>query len=234
MPISDISTSPRDGSHVFDDFFANSGVADATVGTLNWELTAISTTSVITFVAGQNGILRDTTAITTGDGEAYTLEPNGVVLSGTNQEFWFRVRYPDVNSNTIAGNNFRIGFGDSVTATDSAAGIWVNSAAGVIELDVGSTNGDQNTAATGVSSLTSGTTMVLDTWHDFHVIMDGTNTNGGPDRVRLFVDGELAATLSNVLFGSAETVEFSMVHWNSTGATLELDIDYIEFWLPRN
>ena len=234
MPVSDISTSPRDGSHVFDDFFANSGVADATVGTLNWELTAISTTSVITIVAGQNGILRDTTAVTTGDGEAYTLHPDGVVLSGTNQQFWFRVRYPDVNSNVIAGNNFRFGFSDSVTATEPAVGVWVDSAAGVISFDVASTNGDISVAAAGVASLTSGTTMVLDTWHDFYVTMDGVNANGGPDRIRLFVDGELAGTINNALLGSAETMEFSMVHWNSTGATLELDIDYIEYWLPRN
>ncbi len=234
MPVSDISTSPRDGTHVFDDFFANSGVADATVGTLNWELTAISTTSVITIVAGQNGILRDTTAVTTGDGEAYTLHPDGVVLSGTNQQFWFRVRYPDVNSNAIAGNNFRFGFSDSVTATEPAVGVWVDSAAGVISFDVASTNGDISVAAAGVASLTSGTTMVLDTWHDFYVTMDGVNANGGPDRIRLFVDGELAGTINNALLGSAETMEFSMVHWNSTGATLELDTDYIEYWLPRN
>ncbi len=234
MPNSDISTSPRDGSHVFDDFFANSGVADATTGTLNWELTTIANASTPTFVAGQNGILRLTTAGTTGDGEALTLHPDGVTLGGTQQEIWFRVRVPTISGNTLAGNNFRIGFSASVTVTEPAVGVWVDSNAGVLELDVASTNGDLNTAVAGVSTLTSGTTLVIDTWHDFHVIMDGTNTNGGPDRVRLFVDGELAATIENVLLGSTETMEFSIVHWNDTGATLEFDIDYVEFWLPRN
>ncbi len=234
MPVSDISTSPRDGTHIFDDFFANSGVADATTGTLNWELTTIANASTPTFVAGQNGILRDTTAGSSGDGEAYTLHPDGVVLSGTNQQFWFRARYPTISGNVLAANNFRIGFSDSVTTTEPAVGVWVDSAAGVISFDVASTNGDISVAAAGVSTFTSGTTMVIDTWHDFWVTMDGTNANGGPGRIRLFVDGELAGTINNVLLGSAETMEFSIVHWNSSGATLEFDIDYIEFWLPRN
>ncbi len=234
MPNSDISTSPRDGSHVFDDFFANSGVADATTGTLNWELTTIANASTPTFVAGQNGILRLTTAGTTGDGEALTLHPDGVTLGGTNQEFWFRVRVPTITGNALAGNNFRIGFSASVTVTEPTVGVWVDSNAGVLELDVASTNGDLNTTVTGISTLTSGTTLVIDTWTNFHVIMDGTNTNGGPARVRLFVDGELGATIENVLLGSTETMEFSIVHWNDSGATLEFDIDYIEFWLPRN
>ncbi len=234
MPVSDISTSPRDGTHIFDDFFANSGVADATTGTLNWELTTIANASTPTFVAGQNGILRDTTAGSSGDGEAYTLHPDGVVLSGTNQQFWFRARYPTISGNVLAANNFRIGFSDSVTTTEPAVGVWVDSAAGVISFDVASTNGDISVAAAGVSTFTSGTTMVIDTWHDFWVTMDGTNANGGPDRIRLFVDGELAGTINNALLASTETMEFSIVHWNSSGATLEFDIDYIEFWLPRN
>ncbi len=234
MPKSDIGTSPRDGTHIFDDFFANSGVADATTGTLNWELATIANASTPSYVASQNGVMRITTQGTTGDGEAFTLEPDAVVLAGTNQEFWFRARYPTISGNVLAGNNFRIGFSASVTATEPTVGVWVDSAAGLISFDVASTNGDISVAAVGVSTLTSGTTMVIDTWHDFHVIMDGVNANGGPDRIRLFVDGELAGTISNALLGSAETMEFSIVHWNSTGDTLELDIDYIEFWLPRN
>ena len=237
MPNSDISTSPRDGSHVFDDFHANSGVADATTGTLNWELATIANASTPTFVASQNGILRVTTASTAdGDGEAFTLHPDGVTLGGTQQEFWFRVRLPDISGNLLVGNNFRIGFSASVTATEPTVGVWVNAESGVVELDVASTNGDLNTAVTGISTFTSGTTMVKGTWYNFHVIMDGTNTNGGPDRVRLFVDGVLGATIENVLLGSTETMEFSIVHWQLTGGadSLELDIDYIEFWLPRN
>ncbi len=234
MPKSDISTSPRDGSHIFDDFFSNDGVADATTGALNWELVTIANASTPTFVASQNGILRDTTAGSSGDGEVYRLAAGAVTLGGTNQEIWFRARYPTISGNVLAANNFRIGFGDSETTTDSTVGVWVNSLAGVIDLDGASTNGDINVAAAGVSTFTSGTTMVIDTWHDFHIVMDGTNTNGGPDRVRLFIDGELAATINNFLLGSTEVMEFSIVHWNSSGATLEFDLDYIEFWLPRN
>ena len=234
MPKSDISSSPRDGTHIYDDFHANSGVLDVVVGTLNWEMATLANASTATFVAGQNGILRTTTAGSASDGEAYHLHPDGVTLDGTNQEFWFRVRHPDVNSNVLAGHVFRIGFSDSITITEPAVGVWVNSIAGLINLDVASTNGDINVVAAGVSTLTSGSTMVLDTWHDFHVMMDGTNANGGPDRVRLFIDGELAATANNVLLGATETMEYSFSHHNTTGATLELDIDYIEFWLPRN
>ena len=227
--------SPLDGTYIKDDFMSNSGVADTTVGELGWELSVISTTSVVTYVAGQNGILRDTTATTTGDGLVYTLHPDGLVLSGTNQSLRFRVRYPDVNSNVLAGNNFRIGFSNSVTVTEPTIGIWVDSDAGVIELDAASAaNTDRNVAAAGVSTLTGGTTMVLDTWHDFAFFCEGTNSNGGPAIIKLFIDGELAATITNCTISSSETMELSILHWNDTGATLELDIDYIEAWLPRN
>ena len=234
MPKSDISTSPRDGTHIFDNFHANSGVADTTVGQLGWEMTTIANASTPSFVASQNGIMRLTTQGTTGDGEALTLHPDSVVLAGTNQEFWCRVRVPTLSGNTLAGNNFRIGFSASVAVTEPAVGVWVDSDAGVISFDVASTNGDISVAASGVNTLTSGTTMVINTFHNFHVMMDGTNTNGGPKRIRLFVDGQLAGTINNALLGSAETMEYSIVHWNDSGDTLELDIDYVEFWLPRN
>ncbi len=237
MPNSDISPSPRDGSHVFDDFHANSGVADTTVGTLNWEMETIGTISVLSFVASQNGILRITTASNAdGDGEVVHLNPDSVTLGGTQQEFWFRVRFPDISGNLLVGNNFRIGFNTVVTSGEPTVGVWVDSNSGVIELDGASTNGDINAAVTGIPSLTGGTTMVKGTWYDFHVIMDGTNTNGGPDRVRLFVDGVLGATIENFLLGSTETVEFSILHFQDTGGadSLELDIDYVEYWLPRN
>ena len=226
--------SPLDGTYIKDDFLSNSGVADTTVGELGWEMVTIANASTPTFVTGQNGIMRITTAGTSGDGEAFVLHPDAIVLSGTNQSVRFRVRYPTITGNVLAANNFRIGFSASVTATEPAVGIWVDSAAGVIELDVASTNGDLNQAVAGISTLTSGTTMVIDTWHDFAFFCEGTNANGGPATVKLFVDGELGATISGALLGSAETMELSIVHWNSSGDTLDLDIDYIECWLPRN
>ncbi len=231
-----IPGSVADDTIIQDDFLGNSAVADATLGSVGWELATIVNASTLTFLAAPNGVLRVTTNGTAqGDGVAITTHPDGIVLVGGNQEFQFKVRYPSISGNVIAANNFRIGFSASLTATEPTVGVWVDSAAGVISFDVASTNGDISVAAASVTSLTSGTTMVLGTWHKFHVIMDGTNTDGGPDRLRLFVDGELAGTISNALLGSTETMEFGIVHWDTTGGgtTLELDVDYIEAILPR-
>jgi hypothetical protein len=178
--------------------------------------------------------MRITTQGTSGDGEAFTLDEDNIVLAGTNQSVRFRVRYPAISNNVLAGNNFRIGFSASVAVTEPAVGIWVDSDSGVIELDGASTNGDLNDAVTGVSTLTTGTTMVLGTWHDFAFFCEGTNANGGPATVKLYVDGELGARIDTFLMGSAETMELSIVHWNDDTLTGELDIDYIEAWLPRN
>ena len=227
--------SPLDGTYIKDDFLSNSGVLTATVGELGWVMTTIANASTASFVAGQNGILRDTTQGTTGDGEAYTLMQDKIVLTGTNQSVRFRVRYPTVSGNVLAGNNFRIGFSDVVTAGEPTVGIWVDSAAGVIELDAASAaNTDRNQAVAGISTFTAGTTMVIDTWHDFAFFCTGTNSNGGPQTIKLFIDGELGATISDCTIGSAETMELSIIHWNSGSLTAEFDIDYIEAWLPRN
>jgi len=229
--------SPLDGTYIKDDFLSNSAVADATVGELGWEMVTIANASTPTFVAGQNGIMRVTTAGTAdGDGEAFVLHPDAILLAGTNQSVRARVRYPTITGNALAGNNFRIGFSASVTATEPAVGIWMDSDAGVLSFDVASTNGDISVAAAGVSTLTSGTTMVIDTWHDIALHMSETNANGGPKVIKFFVDGELAGTIRNALIGSDETMELSIVHWQDSGgaATLEFDIDYIEAWLPRN
>lgn len=234
-----VPNSPKDGTHIFDDFLSNSAVADATVGERMWEMVTIANASTPSFVASQNGVMRITTSDTAqGDGEAFVSHPDGIVLAGSNQWFRFRVRYPDITGNLLATNNFRIGFSASVTATEPTVGVWVDSAAGVISFDVASTNGDISVAAAGPTgtTLTSGTTMVKGTWYDFEVLMDGVNANGGPDRLRLFVDGRLHGTIENCLLGSAETMEFGIVHWQTAtgGDHLELDIDYIEAWLPRN
>jgi hypothetical protein len=95
---------------------------------------------------------------------------------------------------------------------------------------------DAATLGTTTFGVDRGATLVIDTWYTFDVQFSGTNANGGPDTVKLFVDGEFAAQLDNFLLGSTETMELSIVHWQDSGAaaTLELDIDYIEYWLPRN
>lgn len=229
--------SPLDGTYIKDDFLSNSAVADGTIGELGWEIATITVATTYTYVASQNGILRATiTGTNSGDGSVLHLEPDGIVLAGTNQVVRCRVRYPDITDNLVATNNFRIGFSDSITVTEPGVGIWIDSDAGVLSFDVASTNGDVSVAAANVSSLTSGTTMVLGTWHDLALHMSETNVNGGPKVIHFFVDGELAGTITDSLLGDAETMELSILHWQdaSGGDSLEFDIDYLEAWLPRN
>jgi hypothetical protein len=157
-----------------------------------------------------------------------------MTLAGTNQMVRARVRYPTISGNLLAGNNFRFGFGDSVTITTHAVGVYVESDSGVLTLRGASTNGDIDQTITGVSTLTSGTTTVIDTWHDIAIFCEGTNANGGPKTIKCFVDGELGATIENFLMGSTETMEVGFAHWNDDTLTAEWDIDYIEAWLPRN
>ena len=229
----DFPRSPADGTHIFDDFQSNSAVSDGLVGNLNWEMTTIANASVPSWVAGSNGVMRITTAaVADGDGEAFTLEPDGLVLAGTNQIVRCRVRYPT----TIATNNFRIGFADSVTAAEPAVGVWIDSDGGLLSFDCANTTTDMTKAVSGVPTLTGGTTMVVGTWHDLELRMSGTNANGGPATIQCFVDGYPAGTIENVVLGSTETMEFSILHWQDSGGALAvlLDIDYYEAWLPRN
>ncbi len=239
--------SPFEGTYLKDDFVTDSAVGlipveieritDAfKVGELDWEKVPIGVASTFTNVAGQNGILRITTANDAdGDGTALVLHPDSVTLAGSNQQIRFKVRIPTVSGNVLAGNNFRIGLFDSVTATEPTVGIWVDSNSGVIELDAASTNGDKNTAASLVA-FTSKTTMVIDVWYTFDIQMSGINVNGGPRVVKLYIDGTLAAQVDNFLLGSAEVMAPMILHWQDTGSadTLELDIDFVEYWLPRN
>ncbi len=230
--------SPSDGTFIFENFMGNSAVADALMGNIRFEITALTTADTLSFVASPNGLLRMTGAgAADNTGTVLSTDPDSVVLVGGGQYFEWKVRYPAITGNVLAAQNFRIGFQDSVAITEPAVGVWVDSNAGVITFDVASTNGDISVAAAGgaASTLTSGTTMVLGTWHKFRVEMDGTNANGGPDRLRLFVDGLLHGTISNVLLGSTETMEFGITHWQDSGGTasLELDVDYLEAWLPR-
>lgn len=230
--------SPADGTHIVEDFFSNDAVADGTLGQLGWELVTIGNASTPSFLtAVKNGVLRLTTAGTAdGDGEALRLFEDGVVFDGKGGWFRTRVRYPDITGNQLAGNNFRIGIDDSVTATSPTVGIWIDSDAGVLSLQVDSAaGGDKADAVSGVSTLTSGTTMVLGTWHDIEVVWEGENSLGGPKNVRMWVDGELAAEVFNTLIDNDEEAEIKIAHWQDTGggATLELDVDYFEAWLPR-
>ena len=78
--------------------------------------------------------------------------------------------------------------------------------------------------------------MGIDTWHDIRVAWSETNAQGGPGRVLCYVDGELGAEIDNCVIDNDEEVELKYVHWQLSGgvATLELDCDYLEFYLPRS
>jgi hypothetical protein len=224
------SSSPADGTHVFDDFHCNSAVTTGLLGSLDWVMTTIVGASTPSFTASQNGVMTLTTDGTTAHGLAVTLEPDAVSITGRDGIIIrTRVRL----GTQIANNNFRIGLSASVTATEPAVGIWFDCAAGVLEVDCASTNGDVNVAIGGVTTLTSGTTMVVDTWHDLELRLSGTNANGGPARIDAFVDGEPGGTLAAPVLGSAETMEFSIVHWDDGGVAQVLDIDYYEVYIPR-
>lgn len=233
--------SVRDGLYVKDDFFANEGVADTTLGELDWEFVTIgnaSTTALLVTTdldAGVYGAFRDTTAATAdGDGEVYRLDEDNIVLhQNLPGYFCFKARLHD----QIASNNFRIGLQDSVTATAPTVGVWVNCDGGVISLEMDSNDhGDTSANAANVATLTSGTTMVVDTWHEFEVRFDGANANGGPSHGALFVDGYLACEINNCVIDDDEEMELSIVHWQDSGGALavELDIDYIELFIARH
>lgn len=233
--------SPADGTYLYDDFVAmNDQVADNTVGELDWQITAIANASTVSYLtATQNGVMRLTTAVTAdGDGSALHSFTDGLVFGGEGGWIRFRVRIPTITGNVLAGNNFRIGADDSVTATDPTVGIAVESDAGVISLMAESADhGDRQVAysVTGHPTLTSGTTLVIDTWHNFLVTWDGENAQGGPATVRLYIDGVLGATIDNCEIDDDEEVELKIAAWQDSGATnsFEFDIDYYEFLQNR-
>ncbi len=224
-----ISTSPADGTHIFDDFFSNAAVSTGLVGQLDWLLTAIGGDATPSYVASQNGVLRLTTGSGSGAGTAVHLMESKLELEGGNGVFCrFRIRLTD----DIAGHNFKIGFNGSVAIADGV-GIWIEGDSGVLSLKAESTNGNINTNVTGVSTLTSGTTMVVDTWHDFEFRCSGTNSNSGPESIECLVDGEVAASIRNFLLASTELMEYSIVAWDDAATAQKFDIDYYEAYIPR-
>lgn len=228
-----------EGKHVIDLFIGNDVVTDGAFGQQAWEFTAIGNGAAPTYLApgagDPPGGFRHTTAGTAnGDGDTFQSNDDGIVFpaSGKGGGFAFMARYPNVAGNALAGNNFRIGVETSLTAADPTDGICVHSDAGVITLRSDSADhGDTSQAAAGVTTLTSGTTMVLGTWHLFEVYWSGENGQGGPRFVELFVDGEPAASvLCNI--DDDETAELKMTHWQDSGGadTLELDVAFYEYF----
>jgi len=230
------SSSPADGTHTFDDFHSNLALTDGLLGSLDWNRTTIANASTPSFIANPNGVMRLTTAGASADGEALHLVVDDVTLGG-GDGIIIRCRVRLVT--TLTGNNFRIGLTDSVTVTEPVVGIWIDSDAGVLSFDVASANGDVSKAVTGVSTLTSGTTMVLAQWYDIELRLSDTNTNGGPETIQCYVDGEFGGEISAAagdpsLLGSAETMEHKIVHWDDgAGAAQVFEIDYYEVYIPR-
>ena len=170
-----ISTSPADGTHTFDDFHANAAVTTGLLGSLDWLRTVVGAgTATPSYVASQNGIMRITTDGTTARGLAVHLMEDKVTLGGGDGVF---VRFRARLGSTLTGNNFRIGFSASVTLTEPTVGVWIDCDSGVLSFDVASTNGDISVAVSDVSTLTSGTPDVVDTWHDYELRLSGTNAD---------------------------------------------------------
>jgi len=229
--------SPMDGIWLKDDFYANDPITDALLGELQWEYALIGNAGTVAYLTAiPFGAFKSTTgAVADGDGYYYRLFTDGLVLGDNGGGFACRVRLAD----QIASNNFRIGVDDSVTTTAPGTGIWVACDGGVLSLEVYSNDhGDAPTAPAlqpvAGRTLTSGTTMVVATWHTIEVKWIGANGQGGPRWVEMYVDGLLSAS-SFCNIDDDEEVECKIIHWQDSGGALatELDVDFYEFWSYR-
>jgi len=229
-----------EGIHKVEHFLAtNDLVTDNNIGEFGWELQTIGNPSTITYLdpaAGDipGGLKIITNATADGDGCALQTDDDGVNFKASDGGggFAFLARIPSGDSGQLAGCNFRIGAHSSITATEPTDGIWVDCAAGVISVDAASADhGDKTGAAASVSTLTSGTTMVLNTWHLFECQWSGENGQGGPSLVELFVDGEPAVSI-DCLIDDDETAELKVLHWQDTGsgAAIPFQIKFFEYW----
>jgi len=229
--------SPLDGFYIKDDFYTNDAITDALVGELNWEFALLGNVSTFAYqTAEPYGVMKITTSATAdGDGSYMRLFTDGLVVNGgARGGFSFAARLDD----QIANNNFRIGIDDSITTTDPTVGIWVESDGGVITLECDSADhGDTACLAAGGGDLTGGTTMVVTTMHTFRVEWSGTNAQGGPALVELYVDDDTtpcASVACNI--DNDEEMEAKIVHWQDSGGALavELDLDFFELYQWRS
>ncbi len=237
MPVTnERPTSPLDGVHLKDDFLSNDSVADAVIGELMWEIITVTNAATLALrtatEAGEAGILRITTAATAdNDGFCLRLDEDSWVFGGEGGGFAFKWKQPV----ELASLNFRIGIHDSVTVTAPTVGIWIDSNAGVLTLEADSADGGDNAqAVTGVSTLTSGTTLVVDTWHVIEVKWTGANGQGGPRYVEAFVDGEAAASVFCTIDDDEEAEPKILGFQDSGGADAVIaEIDFFECWQFR-
>lgn len=228
--------SPLDGFWLKDDFLANDSVADAVIGELDWEIITIGNATTYALqsgaAAGEAGVLRLTTAATAnGDGSCLRLAENSFVFGPNGGGIAAKFRYPV----ELASGNFRIGLDDSVTATSPTVGIWLDSDAGVLSLQADSgDHGDESALVTGVSTLTTGTTAVVGTWHVVRIEWTGANGQGGPRYVEAWIDGERAASCFAAI-DDDEEAEPKIAHWQDSGGAdaVAFDVDYFECWSWR-
>lgn len=225
---------PSTGLYIKDDFFGNNIVTDNNVGELEWELTTLGTASTLAFQTSQQwGVLRQTTAANAdNDGSVMALVEDSIVLGPKGFELKARIQYPV----ELASGNFRIGLDDSVTLTHGTVGVVFESNAGVLTCNTDSaTEGDESQTVTGHPNLTSGTTMVVAEWVDFHIVCTGpANAAGGPSEAVFFVNGIFVARLP-VHMDNDEPMELKFIHWQDSGGAdaVALDIDYVSLFIPR-
>ncbi len=223
------------GWSVWEDFCDNNSVADAEIGKMGWEITVLgggAETQTFETAAGETFLRMLGAGGGTGDGSVLSLAPDKVSFGPNGGFCRFAIRVPSISANVLAGQLFRIGFSDVVTTGEPAVGLWVDIAAGVVEFDCASANGDVNVAASGPTSiLTSGTTMILGTTYDCEIRWWGNNGNAdpGPDSASLTMNGHVVAEFKGtVLLDGAETLEPSFIHWTTATDTLEFDVFYYE------
>ena len=186
-------------------------------------------------------MVRQTTAATAdGDGEAWRLFEDGIVLK-PGFEFGFALRRPV----ELASLNWRIGLDDSVTATRPGVGVTVESDAGVLSCHTDSADhGDESVSVTGHPDLTSGTTEVVNDILKVKVVASGNaNAQGGPDEVNFYIGSDDSGWAHSKLHHVAtvpcnidddEEVEPKIVVWQDSGGAdaVIIDIDYYYLWLP--
>ncbi|RLC55768.1 MAG: hypothetical protein DRI30_07000 [Chloroflexi bacterium] len=228
---------------MIEQFIGNGTITTNLIGQNMWTTTAIANAGTLTYLTTIladdppiGGIRMLTANSADGDGDAVHMLAATARISGAKSTggggFAFRFRYPGIGGNQIAGNNFHIGLHSTVTATVPTDGINIFSDAGVLNLRADTADGtDGSQAFAGGSTLTSGTTAVIDVPHQIEVHWTGENGQGGPRNIEAFCDGEPVASLVTDL-DDDENFTPSIVHYQDTGgaATLELDVHWFEYW----
>lgn len=234
-------TSPAEGLHFVESFVGNGVITTNLIGQNKWTTTAIGNAGTLTYLTTiladdppAGGMRMLTAGTANGDGDAVHMLAANARFGDSDGGggFAFRFRYPGIAGNVIAANNFYIGIHTSVTATAPTDGILVESAGGVLTLRADSADhGDLSQAFGGGTTLTSGTTAVLDVPHQIEVHWSGANGQGGPRFVEAFCDNKPVGSLYAVI-DDDENATPAIVHWQSQGAaqTYELDVHWFEYW----